>query len=132
MWIMEQVGEQRSTVSIHNNSDCLLKSTPTKHYKYEVYQKRKYFHDISFRELFGRIRMLDKRIIKSWAGASWSWSNGSWIYNYLCNHFLSPLKLWIRTRPCRGVFDTTLCDKVCERLATGRWFTPGTLLAASV
>jgi len=24
-------------------------------------------------------------------GASWSWSYGSWIYNYLCNRCLSPL-----------------------------------------
>jgi len=24
---------------------------------------------------------------------SWSWSYGSWIYNYLCNQCLSPLKL---------------------------------------
>jgi len=30
-------------------------------------------------------------------GPSWSWSYSSWIYNYLCNHCLSPLKLWIRT-----------------------------------
>ena len=22
----------------------------------------------------------------------------------------------------RGVLDATLCDKVCQRLATGRWF----------
>ena len=27
---------------------------------------------------------------------SWSWSHGSWIYNYLCNQCLSPLKLWVR------------------------------------
>ena len=27
----------------------------------------------------------------------WSWSHGSWIYNYLYNQCLSPLKLWIRT-----------------------------------
>ena len=27
---------------------------------------------------------------------SWSWSYGSWIYNYLCNQCLSPLKLWVR------------------------------------
>jgi len=26
-----------------------------------------------------------------------SWSYGSWIYNYLCNQCLSPLKLWVRT-----------------------------------
>jgi hypothetical protein len=27
---------------------------------------------------------------------SWSWSSGSWIYNYMCNQFLSSLKLWVR------------------------------------
>ena len=40
-----------------------------------------------------------------------------WIYNYLCNQCLSPLMLWvgisIRAR-C-----TTLCDEVCQWLATG-------------
>ena len=30
-------------------------------------------------------------------GPSWSWSYGSWIYNYLWNQCLSPLKLWVRT-----------------------------------
>ena len=29
-------------------------------------------------------------------------------------------------RSWRGVFDTTLCDKVCQWLATGWWFSPGT------
>jgi len=29
-------------------------------------------------------------------GPSWSWSHGSWIYNYLCNQFLSTLKLWVQ------------------------------------
>ena len=24
----------------------------------------------------------------------------------------------------QGVLDTTLCDKVCQLLATGRWFSP--------
>jgi len=56
-------------------------------------------------------------------GPSWPWSYGSWIYNYLCNQCLSPLIFWvwisIRAR-C-----TTLCDKVCQWLATGRWFSPG-------
>jgi len=27
----------------------------------------------------------------------WSWSYCSWIYNYLCNQCLSPLKLWVWT-----------------------------------
>jgi hypothetical protein len=29
-------------------------------------------------------------------GPSWLWSYSSWIYNYLCNQCLSPLKLWVR------------------------------------
>jgi hypothetical protein len=29
----------------------------------------------------------------------------------------------------QGVLDTTLCDKVCQWLATGRWFSPGTLVS---
>jgi len=28
--------------------------------------------------------------------SSWWWSYGSWIYNYLCNQCLWPLKLWLR------------------------------------
>jgi len=28
---------------------------------------------------------------------SWLWSHGSWIYNYLRNQCLLPLKLWVRT-----------------------------------
>jgi hypothetical protein len=56
-------------------------------------------------------------------------SYGSWIYNYLCNQYLSPLMLWvwisIRAR-C-----TTLCDKVCQWLATGRWFSPGTPVSST-
>ena len=51
---------------------------------------------------------------------------GSWIYNYLCNQCLTPLtKVWTPLR--RGVLDTTLCDKVCQWLATaGLWFSLGT------
>jgi hypothetical protein len=36
-----------------------------------------------------------------------------------------PLTLWIRIPLMRGVFDTTLCDKVCPWLAAGQWFSPG-------
>ena len=57
-------------------------------------------------------------IIIWWMRPSWSWSYGSWVYNYLCNQCLSPLKLcsW------RGVLYTTLCDKVCQWLSAGLWF----------
>ena len=43
-------------------------------------------------------------------------SHGNWIYNYLCNQCLSPLTLWVWVRiPIRqGVFDITLCYKVCQ------------------
>jgi hypothetical protein len=28
-----------------------------------------------------------------------------------------------------GVLDTTLCDKVCQNLATDQWFSPGTAVS---
>ena len=55
-----------------------------------------------------------------------SWSYGSWIYHYLCNQCLSPLTLWVRIPHRQGVSDTTLCDKVCQWLAAGRWLSPDT------
>ena len=57
---------------------------------------------------------------------SWLWSYGNLIYNYLCNQCLSPLMLWVRTSLRRGILNITLCDKVCQWLAAGRWFSPGT------
>jgi hypothetical protein len=59
--------------------------------------------------------------VQSYEGRSWSY--GSWIYNYLCNQCLSPLKLCIRTSSWWGELDTT-CDKVCQWLGTGWWFSP--------
>ena len=56
-------------------------------------------------------------------GPSWLWLHGSWIYNYLCNQSLSPLMLWDRISI--RVRCTTLCDKVCQWLAAGRWFSLG-------
>ena len=38
------------------------------------------------------------------------------------NQCLSPLTLWVRIRLRWGVLDTTLCDKVCQWLAAGQWF----------
>ena len=59
-------------------------------------------------------------------GSSWSWSYGNWISNYLCNQCLSQLMLWVRIQLRQGVLDTTLCDKVCQWLAAGQWFSLGT------
>ena len=64
-------------------------------------------------------------------GPSWSWLYGSWIYNYLCNQCLSPLKLWVRIPLRWGVLDTTLYDKVWQWLMAGRWFSPGTPVSST-
>ena len=45
-------------------------------------------------------------------GPSWSWSYGS------TTCAISSNPEW------RGVLDTTIYDKVCQWLATGRWFSP--------
>ena len=62
-------------------------------------------------------------------GPSWSWSYGSWIYNYWCNQCLSPLTLLVGISIRRGVLDITLCDKVCQWLAAGWLFSPGTTVS---
>ena len=72
-----------------------------------------------------------RRYLEIWRGPLWSWSYGSLIYNYLCNQFLSPLTLWVLIQLGRGVLDTTLCDKVCQWLATCRWFCPGTPVSST-
>ena len=64
-------------------------------------------------------------------GPSWSWSYGSLIYNYLCNQCLLSLTLWVPSPLMRSVIGTTLCDKVCQWLATGRWFSPGTQVSST-
>ena len=55
----------------------------------------------------------------------------SWIYNYLCNQCLSSLTLWVRTPLRRGVLDTTLCDKVRQLHAAGRWFSLATSVSST-
>ena len=72
--------------------------------------------------------LINQRYIESiWLkGTSWPWSYGTWIYYYLCNQCLSPLMLWVRITRC-----TTLCDKVCQWLATGLWFSLGTVVSST-
>ena len=62
-------------------------------------------------------------------GPSWPWSYGSWIYNYLCNQCLSALMLWVQISIRARC--TTKCDKVCQWLATGRCFSPGTTISST-
>ena len=42
------------------------------------------------------------------------------------------LKLWVRIPLRQGVLDTTLFDIVCKWLATGWWFSPGTLISSII
>jgi hypothetical protein len=78
-----------------------------------------YFECTLFRNVF----------LITFQGPSWPWSYGSWIYNYLCNRCLSPLMLWVRISIRSRC--TTLCDKVCQWLATGRWFSPGSPISST-
>ena len=47
----------------------------------------------------------------------WS-SYGGYIYNYLCNQGILPLKLWVQIPLRRGMLDATLYDKVNQWLPT--------------
>jgi hypothetical protein len=41
------------------------------------------------------------------------------------------LMLWVRIPLMQGVLDKTLCDKVCQWLAAGRWFFLGTHVSST-
>jgi hypothetical protein len=47
------------------------------------------------------------------------------LFTYIYLPFVSPRSLRVQIPLRQGVLDTTLCDKVCQWLATGRWFSPG-------
>ena len=68
------------------------------------------------------------------------------ISNFLCSvfcrslflfffHLLLAIVLFVLLRctvsSWRSVLDTALCDKVCQWLATGRWFSPGTPVSST-
>ena len=59
------------------------------------------------------------------------WHQKCMIYKYLCNQCQSPLMLWVWIPYRQGVLDTTLCDKVCQWLATGLWFSAGTPVSST-
>ena len=51
------------------------------------------------------------------------------IFNFKMAKTIIWLNLWVRIPLRWGVLDTTLCDKVCQWLATGRWFSLGTTVS---
>ena len=79
---------------------------------------------VDFIQLTQRLIGLHYSIV--FRGQSWSWSYGSWIYNYLCNQCPSPLKLWVRTPFMVRCTRHTLSYKVCQWHPTDGWFFPGT------
>jgi hypothetical protein len=40
--------------------------------------------------------LFEQEVAVNKKGTSWSWSYGSWSYNYQCNQWLSQLILWVR------------------------------------
>ena len=75
--------------------------------------------------------LMDGYIIMSEEWPSWSWSYGSWIYNYLHNQCLSPLTLWVWILLRRGVLHTTLCDKSLSVACSRSWFSLGTPISST-
>ena len=77
--------------------------------------------DCSFGFLSHLFDWTDKDYIYFFYVNSCSWLYGSWMH---MQQVPITLKLWVRIPFQRGVPCTTLCDKVCQFLATCRWFSP--------
>ena len=90
-------------------------------YKYTSFichRTRCYIIDVNTRHQYIYIYMCNIYRETNYQHMMLLWSYGSWVYRYLCNQYLSPLMLWIRISIRAGC--TTLCDKVCQWLATNR------------
>ena len=61
--------------------------------------------------------IINKSIAWQYEGLSWSWSHGSWMYNYLSDKYLSPPKLWVWIPLRCDVLDTTLYHHVILQLS---------------
>jgi hypothetical protein len=99
-------------------------------FKWVYIKDTKCMNEIRVGTLYIRIHGLcSPWVLLGWEG---SWSDGSWIYNYLCNQCLSPLK-GMSSNPTYGeVYSIQhYVINVCQLLATGRWFSPGTLVSST-
>ena len=66
------------------------------------------------------------------SGPSWPWSYGSWIYKFTTTSEISAYQpLMFRVRISIKARCTALCDKVCQWLATGRWFSTDTSISST-
>ena len=82
----------------------------------------KLFYEVIVIKIEESLHFLVKNNYKECAQFLKPWPYGSWIVNYLCNQCISPRTFWVRTSIRARC--TTLCGKVCQWLATGRWFSP--------
>ena len=55
----------------------------------------------------------------------------SWIYSYLCNQYLSPLKLWVRTPFMARCSQCNIMWEILSVSWTGRWFSLGTSVSST-
>ena len=68
------------------------------------------------------------QISSSSSGPLWSWSYGSWIYKYVCNQCLSPLKLWVCIPLRHGKVNSI---QYYQCLVAGLWFSPDTPVSST-
>jgi hypothetical protein len=69
--------------------------------------------------------------IKLNRGSSWSWSYGTNVVEFTTTSAYHHYSCEFESRSWRGILDTKLCDKVCQWLAKGRWFSPGTTISTT-
>ena len=116
---------------LYSESVCRVSIVPHSLHIKDIYFEKEWAHGYQYKKLyfivstqlfllFSGSQMSFPCLPNSFHGPSWSWSYGSWIYIYLCNRCRSPLMLWVRTQLMS--MCTTLCNKVCQWLAAGRWF----------
>jgi hypothetical protein len=99
----------------------------------------KYCDDPADHVIFGRWRTSQGWCTCSERGSTWKLPPGS-TYSLL-HDVMFPIKPYnayytttkvVSTNPVHGeVYSTILCDKVCQWLATGRWFSPGTAVSST-
>jgi hypothetical protein len=133
-----------------NNRQCYGKRTVTNNDVQNTTQKTKYRVKTDLDKYWGWTRMLWNSVITvvnklallwwrdyckcdlrySWATCM-VWNMAVAVQSFKYWNILTPLTLRVRTPLRRGVFDTTLCDKVCQWHAAGRWFSPGTPVSST-
>ena len=88
-----------ATYSPHDFSKYLLPSLiQMRLYSLDIKQQQSINRDTATQFICMHIQLNDQLYcIQHLKGQSWSQSYGSWNYNYLCNQFLSPLTLRVRT-----------------------------------